>query len=72
MATSQQSTFGDVSVNLNKSNHTCDGSTGLGPNGEPKRCGNTAHYVVLRHVTGMAEFYCKTHAKDTWEEMVEE
>lgn len=69
MATTKQDTFGRISVNHYTGNRKCDASTGMKPNGEPKKCTNSAHYAVLRHLTGVAEFYCKTHGKEDWDDI---
>lgn len=69
MATSRQTTFGKVSVNSYTGDRECDACTGYDGNGEPKKCTNTASYTILRHLTGVAEFYCEIHAKDTWKDM---
>ena len=65
----KQSTFGRISITKYKGERTCDACTGYKGNGEPKRCTNTAKYAVLRHVTGMSEYYCKIHAKDSWQDI---
>jgi hypothetical protein len=48
----------------------CDACVGYKGNGEPKRCGNTAKYAVLRE-SGIAEFFCGIHAKDDWKEIAD-
>lgn len=71
MATTKQTTFGDISANLYRGERECDGCTGFDDNGDPQKCTNSAHITILRHATGVAEFYCKVHSKDTWIEMAE-
>jgi hypothetical protein len=69
MASSQQSTFGRIAVNEDTSSRRCDGCTGFHEDGSPKRCDNGSAIVIFRERTGVAEFYCRIHAKDTWLEM---
>jgi hypothetical protein len=73
MATKQE-TLGIDTVAVNrykKGKRTCDKCIGFKGNGEPKRCDNTAKITILRE-TGIAEFYCGMHTKETWEEMLNE
>lgn len=76
MSQSRQATFGKITVNEYNGEfggkRGCDECVGTGDNGLPVKCSNNASYVILRHKTGIAEFYCKTHAKDTWIEMANE
>jgi 3'-phosphoadenosine 5'-phosphosulfate (PAPS) 3'-phosphatase len=72
MATEQTTLGGNrekVVVNRYKGNRNCDKCTGYKGNGEPKRCGNTAKFAILRKRTGMAEFYCRMHTRDLWKDM---
>lgn len=69
MATTEQTTFGEISVNEYKGDRECDACVGYMENGEPKKCTYTASYTVLRHHTGVAEFYCETHSKDSWKDI---
>jgi len=65
----KQSTFGEIAVNHYSGDRRCDYCLGIGENGEPKRCTNSASIVILRGNVGVAEFFCKMHTMDTWEEM---
>lgn len=67
-----QESFGNVSVNKYNGSNRCDRCVGYKGNGEPMRCTNTASIAILRHYTGVAEFYCKIHSKDSWVEMAEQ
>lgn len=71
MASSHQSTFGRIAVNEHTGTRRCDGCTGFNEDGTPNRCQNTASIGIMRERTGIAEFYCKIHAKDTWLEMAD-
>lgn len=70
---SKQTTFGGVTVNKYNGQfggeRGCDASVDTDGDGTPVRCSNNASYVILRKLNGMAEFYCRVHAKDTWKEM---
>jgi len=69
----KQTTFGRVSVvslpdeNLG-SDRRCDKC--IDPSGPiPKRCAFDAVIGVLRPPNEIPEFYCRTHAQDTWLDM---
>lgn len=69
MAHSQQSTFGNVTVNDYNGDRECDGCIGFREDGTPKKCNNTASITIMRHSTGIAEFYCNIHKKDSWDDI---
>jgi hypothetical protein len=69
MATSQQTTLGEISVRESRGNHRCDELVGHKENGEPIRCPNSDKICIVHESTGTIEFYCKKHSKDTWVEM---
>lgn len=67
-----QGTLGTVFVNkYTGDEHTCDKCMGIGENGKPQTCSNTASYVIHRKYTGISEFFCKMHSKDSWQDIVE-
>lgn len=71
MASSQQSTFGEVYVNRHNGDRQCDKCVSIDGDGKPVRCTNTAKIVLHRKYTGVSEFYCGIHTLNTWEDMVE-
>lgn len=69
MASSRQTTFSSIAVTEHAGDRRCDGAVGYHGDGTPKRCNNTASIGIMRERTGVAEFYCRIHSKDTWVEM---
>lgn len=67
---SQQATIGEVYVNEYDGNRNCDSVVDFGKDAKPIKCSNTAAIVIHRKINGFSEFYCKTHAMDTWLEML--
>lgn len=68
LASTEQQTFGKVSVNKYSGDRRCDSITGIDDDGNPERCPNDARLTILQR-GGIAEFYCGIHTKDVWEEM---
>lgn len=71
MSKSKQSTLAEAEVRKTDRPTGCEHTVIDGDTGNYRPCGISAHIVVMNSLERGNSYYCKTHAKDTWLEMVE-